>query len=172
MLRAHKEAKLSYYEDKIKQASFVFFANPEGATFQTMNELRERLSAFNATVIHVKNTLARIVFERNSLQQVVEVLSGPSMLICGSEDVGAVAKIIREFQKDFKDKIFLVKGILFEGKFYGGEEFKFFTSLPTKNEARAKLLSVLLSPVRRLYFALSEPRAKLVRLLNAKAQGG
>ena len=171
MLRADKDAKLSYYEDKIKEASFIFFANPEGASFQTMSELRQRLSALNASVIHIKNTLARIVFERNSYEQVVEVLNGPSMLVCGSQDVGAVAKIIREFQADSRDRIFLVKGILYDGKFYRKEDFKFFTSLPTDNEARAKLLSIFRSPMRRLCFVLSEPRAKLVRLLKAKAHG-
>lgn len=170
MLRADKEQKVAYYEDALGESTFIFFVNPERVGIRLMDEIRAKLKELSARAVLIKNTLARIVFERNGMEQVCEILVGPSLMICGREDVGAVAKYLRQIQREYRNEILQVKGIWFDGRFYPAEQFNFFATLPTADEARAKLLIVLREPARRLAYLISETRARFVRVLMKRAE--
>ncbi len=170
MLRIDKEKKVDYYSKTIESSLFIFFVDPEKIGIRTMQEIRQRLARLGAKAVYLKNTLARIVFERRGLNQVCEILTGPSLMVTGTSDVSAVAKLVREVQRDSKDQLFKVKGIWFDKKLYSAEEFKLFTSLPSLLESRSTLLGIFRQPTQNFVNILSETRARLVRCLKARSE--
>jgi large subunit ribosomal protein L10 len=170
MLRKQKEAKLTQYEEAARETSYAILLDPSNVNIRLINELRNTLADRGAKAVHVKNTLARIIFEREGLETACEILVGPSLMVYGGEDIGSAAKVVRQLQKDFRDQILPVKGIWFEGKVYPGTAFKSFADLPGKNEVRAMLLGVLKEPSRRLASLMSETHCRLVRVINERAK--
>jgi large subunit ribosomal protein L10 len=170
MLRKEKEAKLAQYEEAARETSYAIVLDPSNVNIRLISELRSTLAGRGAKLVHVKNTLVRIVFEREGMEAACEILVGPSLMVYGGEEIGSAAKVIRQFQKDFRDQILPVKGIWFDGKVYPGAEFKSFAELPGKNEVRAQLLGVLKEPSRRLVSLLSETQGRLVRVINERVK--
>ena len=92
----------------------------------------------------MKNTLAKIAFEKNELEEICELLVGPSMLFYGEDDIAPAAKAIAKFTRKFPGLV--VKTIIFDNTIFPKEEFATFISMPTKDEVRAQFLSVLMAP--------------------------
>jgi len=172
MLRKEKEARLERYGTVAAEAGFAILVDPSGVDVRLMDEIRGRLADQGASAVRLKNTLARIVFERAGLEAMCEFLVGPLLLIHGPEDVGSAARLIAQYQHDFRDRILEVKGLWFGGTAYPARDFKRFTDLPTKAEARTRLVCVLLEPARRLARLAADTRARLVRVMAAHAERG
>jgi len=166
MLRKQKEGVMERYASALGEAGFVILIDATSVNIRIMDEFRHQLTEKGAEAIQLKNTLARIVFERSGMEAVCEILVGPSLLICGAEDVGAAAKLVRQYQKDFRDAILPVKGIWFDGKLYPAEDFRIFAELPTKNEARSQLLGIIQEPARQIASIAMETYSRLARVLN------
>ena len=60
-----------------------------------------------------------------------------------------------------------VKGILFDGEFLPGEEFKRLANLPSKEELLATLVAMLNSPMQKLVSTLSAPLQNMAGVLNS-----
>jgi len=166
MLRKQKEGVMERYASALGEAGFAILIDATSVNVRIMDEFRHQLAEKGAKAIQLKNTLARIVFERSGMEAVCEILVGPSLLVCGEEDVGAAAKLVRQYQKDFRDAILPVKGIWFEGKLYPAEDFKIFAELPTKDEARSQLLRIIQEPARQIASVAMETYSRLARVLN------
>jgi len=119
-----------------------------------VERFRADMRALGCQTHVVKNTLARIVFERNSVEQVVEYLAGPSLLISGHGEVSPVAKALVKAGRKYP--ALQVKAVVFDSQVYPGSEIKQFTDMPTKDEIRARLVG-----------AFSAPITMFVRVLNA-----
>ena len=170
MLRKQKEVKITKYEELARGTSYAILIDPTKVNIRLMSELRATLAEKGASMMLVKNALARIVFEREGMEKVCEILVGPSLMVFGGEEIGAAAKVIRQYQRDFRDAILPVKGIWFDGRIYPSSDFRSFADMPGKNELRAKLLGTLKEPSRRLVSILSETHGRLVRVINEHAK--
>ncbi|MDQ3023305.1 MAG: 50S ribosomal protein L10, partial [bacterium] len=133
------------YDETVGLATFAFLTDYQQIPVVEMERLRVELAGLDAGIVIMKNTLARIVFERHGLEEVSEYLAGPSMLIHGTGEVAPVAKQVDRFMRIHKEMT--VKAIIFDGAISKGSQFKSFTTLPTKDEVRAKLLGVLQAPL-------------------------
>jgi large subunit ribosomal protein L10 len=154
MDRKGKEAKVAQYDEAVRLAGYAIMLEYAKVGVVAFEQLRHDLEGLGAGVVVMKNTLARIVFERNGLEQVSEYLAGPTVLIYGREEVAPVAKLVEKFMRLHKEV--KVKAIIFDGGIFGKEQFKSFVNLPTKDEARSKLLGVLMAP-----------QGNFVRVINA-----
>ena len=74
------------------------------------------------------------------------------------------SKVIKEFTKD--NELPSVKGILFDGEFMPGEDFKRLASLPSKEELLSKLVSMLNNPLQKLVSTLNAPLQNVAGVLN------
>lgn len=170
MLRKDKELKLEKYSAVLEGVAFVILLDPTGVSIRVMDELRGKLAGAGIHVAMLKNTLARIVFERAGKEKLCDVLLGPTLVVYGAEDVGAAAKLLREYRKDFRDKILAVKAVWYEDVLYPAKDFDKFADLPTKDGARALLLRALLGVPQRLVWALNDAPGRMVRALDAYAK--
>ena len=167
MNKQQKNEKLAKYEQAISDSGFQIITEFNKIPVTSMEEFRKEISEIGGSVVVMKNTLAKIAFERNGLEQVVEFLSGTSMLFSGEEEIAPLAKAIQSKAKEFK--FLKVKAIVFDGKVYGAADFSSFTSMPTKSEIRAKLLGVLKAPQSNFVRILS-PAGRLVTVLGQFAE--
>ena len=69
-----------------------------------------------------KNTLIKIALENSKISDLDNLLSGSTAVAVAYDEPVAPAKIIKEFNKD--SDLPNVKGILFEGQFFGGEYYE------------------------------------------------
>lgn len=167
MAKPEKEALVKEMAEKIQSPEAVFLADYQGLTVQEISELRRKLRENQVSFKVVKNTLLSLAFKeskRDELSFLQEYLTGPTAILW-SDDPVKVAKILSEFSKEHNQ--LQIKAGLAGKEFIGKEKIKLLASLPTKEELISKLLSLLLSPARKLVWALNSPSTQLVRVLSA-----
>ena len=112
----------------------------------------------------VKNTLLKLAAEKNEISGLDEILKGSTAIAVSYDEPVAPAKVIKAFTKD--NDLPSVKGILFEGEFLPGKEFKRLADLPSKDESLAILMSMLKSPLQKLASTLNASMTNVVVALN------
>ena len=111
-----------------------------------------------------KNTLIRLAAEENKISGLEELLKGSTALAISYDEPVSPAKVIKNFTKE--NDLPTVKGILFEGQFLPGEEFKKLANLPSKEESLSILVTMLNSPMQKLASTLNAPLQSLAGVLN------
>lgn len=154
MRREEKENKVAMYAEALDGATFAFLTEFGKMSVPDVDTFRADMRKMGCSTHVVKNTLARIVFERNGIEQVVEYLAGPSLLISGSSEVSPVAKALVKAGRKFP--ALKIKAVVYDSQVYPGDQIKHFTDMPTKDEIRARLVG-----------AFSAPISMFVRVLNA-----
>mgnify|MGYP001821563404 FL=1 len=97
------------------------------------------------------------------------MLSGPTA-IAYSDDPVAAPKVISAFAKK-NDKLKIVGGS-YSGTLLDADKVKALAEMPSLDELRAKLLSLINTPATRLAMVLQAPAGQLARVLKAKADLG
>lgn len=151
--------------DKIQRTKSIFFVDFTGVGANNFNELRRRARDKNLAVKVVKNTLALRVLEESGVPEVVaNLLRGPTSLILAFEDPIAPARLLKEAKELVSEIKF--KGAYLEGAIYQAAQFEFLVALPTKDDIRAQLVSVLGYPLSGLVGVLEGFPGELVLVLE------
>ena len=140
-------------------------AHYRGLTVSQMTSLRARARKQGVYMRVVKNTLARNAVEGTDFACLSDSLKGPTVLAFSREEPGAAARVVRDFAKE-NEKLVAV-AVAIGGQLYPASDIGRVASLPTLDEARAKLLGLLQAPMSQFVRTLAEPQAKLARLLAA-----
>jgi len=164
MRREQKNAKIQDYQAALDTASFAVLAEFSKLSVATMEHFRRDLTGLGYKALVMKNTLARIVFERQGLSQVCEYMVGPSVLVYGSGEASPAAKLLARFMRENPSVV--VKAIVFDGGTYPRSEFTSFLTMPTRDELRAKLLRVMLAPLSN-FARIIHPTQRLVTVLGS-----
>jgi large subunit ribosomal protein L10 len=166
MKRQDKDARLDQYAELLEGSTFAFLTEHGKVRVTQMEKLRAQFEEMGCSMLVVKNTLARIVFERKGIDEISAYLDGPSLLVIGKEEVSPVAKALQKVTRS--NPTLKVKAIIFDGKVYPASDFKSFQDMPTKNEIRAKLLSVFKAPISGLVRVINTPQ-RMVSVLKQYA---
>ena len=163
---------LSQKQDLVKEmasvlsdAEVVLTADYTGLTSNELNELRKTTREAGVFVKLVKNNMLKMALKESQFSSMSDNVSGPQIIAIGKEDAGKFAKSI----KDFIDKHENLKpqAINYQGKDLDISELKKLASLPTYEEAIAKLLSVMQGPIKKLMGTMQAVPSKLVRTIDA-----
>jgi large subunit ribosomal protein L10 len=150
---------------KLKTLENVAVLSPRGIDGIKNNQLRRRLREKGLKMTVVKNSLARRAVTGTRLAGFDKLLDGPSALIHGNLSVAAVARLLIEEKKN-NDKL-EIRGLFFDGEIYEGEKgIEKASKLPTREEAIANLLAMILGPGRKLAGAIKGPGGKLGAVLK------
>ena len=141
-------------------------AEYRGLSVAEMTELRREARNAGVYLRVVKNTLARRAVEGTDFECMQDTLKGPILLAFAKDDPGAAARVIKDFAKrhDALRAVSLSTG----GQLLPATDLKRMAELPTLDQARAMLLSVMMAPMSKLVRTLAEPPAMLVRTLSAR----
>lgn len=160
-----KKAIVSEVAVVAKQAVSLVAAEYSGLTVAQMTALRKSARESGVYMRVVRNTLARKAVEGTQFACVQQELVGPLVLAFSNEDPGAAARLIKEFVKT-NDKL-VVKLVSVDSQLMPASALSKLASLPTRDQAIALLMSVMLAPVTQFVRTLAEPHAKLVRTVAA-----
>ena len=144
-------------------------ADYRGLTVAEMTEMRVKARESGVYLRVVRNTLAKRAVEGTEYACLDETLVGPSLLAFSTEDPGSAARLLKDYAK--QHDALEVKALSIGGELIAADQIDRVAKLPTLNEARAMLMSVMLAPVTKLTRTINEVPGKLVRTIAAiKAQ--
>lgn len=165
MIRSEKEAQVAELREKFQDAPAAILTEYRGITVAQSNELRRELEKEGATFRVVKNSLARRAVEDTEFAVLDEQFSGPVAVAFTGQDPAATAKVVAKFAKEF-DPLMVKAGAL-GGKLLSDAEVDALSKLPSIDELRGQLLSVMVGPARGLVTVLSGVPRSFVQALNA-----
>ncbi len=133
-----KKAIVAEVQEAAKGALSAVVADARGVSVSDMTALRKEARENGVWVKVVRNTLARRAVEGTDYECLNDAFVGPTLIAFSNEHPGAGARIFKEFAKG-NDK-FELKIAAFEGAVV---DVSLLASLPTYDEAIAKLMSVM-----------------------------
>lgn len=162
---AAKKAVVAEVTAVASKAISAVVADYRGLTVNQMTELRAEARKVGVFLRVVPNTLTRRAFENTEFSCLSDVLVGPLFVALSMEAPGDAARLLKTYSKTFEK--LEVKALSLGGKVFGAEQLDAIASLPTRDEAIAKLMYVMKAPVEKFVRTLAEPHAKLVRTIAA-----
>ncbi|MCX7116773.1 MAG: 50S ribosomal protein L10 [Legionellales bacterium] len=162
---AAKKAVVEEVAQVASKAISAVVADYRGLTVNQMTELRAQARKSGVYLRVVRNTLTRRAFEKTEFACLSEFLVGPLFIALSLDAPGAAAKLLKGFSKTFEK--LEIKALSVGGKVYGKEHLDAVASLPTRDEAIAKLMFVMRAPIEKFVRTLAQPHTKLVRTLVA-----
>ena len=160
-----KKAVVEEVAKVARSAHSAVAAEYRGLTVTEMTELREKAKQSGVYLRVVRNTLAHRAVEDTEFECVQGRLKGPLVLAFSHDEPGAAARVLRDYAKS--NHKLIVRFVAFDGKAMDAPAIDQLASLPTRDEALAKLMSVLLAPATKLARTVAEPHAGLVRVVDA-----
>ncbi|WP_036771647.1 50S ribosomal protein L10 [Photorhabdus australis] len=150
-----KQAIVAEVSEVAKGALSAVVADSRGVTVDKMTELRKAGREAGVYVRVVRNTLIRRAVEGTAYECLKEAFVGPTLIAFSNEHPGAAARLFKEFAK--ANPAFEIKAAAFEGEFISAANIDRLATLPTYEEAIARLMSTMKEAV----------AGKLVRTLAA-----
>ena len=129
------------------------------------NNFRRELLKKEIRVAVLKNTLARTAFEGGPLEHINPCLFGPTALVWGSESPVDVARELVDWAK--KTESLELKAAVLDGEFFEGRKgVNQLSTFPTRDEAQATVVTLLLSPYRNVVGAATSPGSKILGVVK------
>ena len=162
-----KKAIVAEVSEVAQSALSAVIADYRGLTVGQMTALRKQAREGGVYLKVVRNTLARRAVEGTDFECMQEALVGPTVLAFSQEDPGAAARLIQDFAKENKE--LEVKALSVSGQLLGAEQIDVLAKMPTLDQARAMLMSVMIAPVTKLTRTLNEFPGSITRAVAAVA---
>src|SRR5688572_13122751 len=156
MSKPVKEMLIADYKKRFDNIDGALIVDIRGMNANDNNDLRLGLQKKDIRVTVIKNTLAKKAFSGTNLASLADALEGPSALAYGAESVVDVARELVDWAKKLKQ--LTLKGAVLDGTYYDGVEgVKRLSSFPTREEAQARIVQLVLSPASNLLRAATSP---------------
>ena len=162
-----KKVLVAEVTEVAKTALSVVAAEYRGLTVTQMTDLRAKARAQGVYMRVVKNTLARKALAGTAFEPVGPKLKGPLVLAFSKDDPGAAARVVKAFAKDNEKLVATLVSV--GGEVLSAKDIDKVASLPTRDQARAQLLGLLMSPAQQLAAVIAAPAQDLVRVIAAFA---
>lgn len=132
------------------------------------NKFRIALRGSNITALTVKNSLARQALHRAGVESLDPILSGPSTLVWGGEDVVALSKEIARWAKELDG--LEIKGGTIDGETLDAGAVDALSKSPGRLELLSIISGQLLGPGAQLSAQLLGPGGQLAGQIKSKAE--
>jgi large subunit ribosomal protein L10 len=165
---AQKKEVVAELANVAAKAHSLVAAEYAGLTVEQLTELRKKARQGGVYLKVAKNTLVSRAVEGTDYACVQDALTGPLLYAFSKEDPGAAGRLVKDFAKA-NDKL-KARLVAIGGKAYPASHVDVLASLPTRDQALAMLLNVMIQPATMLVRVLAEPASQLARATNAVAQ--
>ena len=160
-----KKQIVSEVNKAASSALSAVLADYRGVDVADMTALRKNARENKVYLRVVRNTLLKRAIAETELECIQEVLSGPTILALSNEDPGAPARVMKDFAKENDE--FEIKALSVGGKLLEASQIDVLAKLPTLDQARSVLMSVMLAPVTKLALLMNEVPSKVTRAVAA-----
>ena len=148
-----------------KSAVSAVLADYRGMSVAEMNAMRVKGRDTGVYLRVVRNTLAKKALAESDFACLEGSLVGPTLMAFSQEDPGAAARLLKDYSKEIE--ALEVKAIAIGGESLGPEQLDRVANLPTLDEARSMLLSVMLAPVTKLTRTLNDIPGSVTRAVSS-----
>ena len=160
-----KQQIVSEVNQAASSALSAVLADYRGVSVEDMTALRKNARENKVYLRVVRNTLLKRAVADTEFECIQEVLVGPTILALSQEDPGAAARILKDFAKENDD--FEIKALSVGGQLMDASQIDVLAKLPTVDQARSMLMSVMLAPVTKLARTMNEVPSKVTRAVAA-----
>tara|TARA_Y100000814_G_scaffold52235_1_gene32494 strand:- start:664 stop:1194 length:531 start_codon:yes stop_codon:yes gene_type:complete len=160
-----KKQIVSEVNQAAASALSAVLADYRGINVDKLTELRKTARENQVYLRVVRNTLLRRAIEDTDFDCIKEVLEGPTLLAFSNEDPGAAARVLKDFAKE--NESFEIKALSVGGELLDANQIDVLAKLPTMDQARSMLMSVMLAPVTKLARTANEVPSKITRAVAA-----
>ena len=165
MSKPVKEMILADYKRRFADVGDALLIDIRGVDANENNSLRMDLATQDIRITVVKNTLARRAFAGTTLEPLAEVLEGPSALAHGAESVVEVARALVAWARKVEE--LELKAAVLDGQlFAGAAAVKELSQYPTKQEAQAIVVQLVLSPASNVVGAALSPGSRILGIIK------
>ena len=166
----NKEQKKNYISEmtaSFENSEAVLVTHYQGLSVKQLDELRKQMREHGIQFKITKNRITKIALEKTKCKDLSDLFKGPTAVAL-SEDAISSAKILTKFSKENKN-LKILGGIM-------GKEIldvaavANVATLPTLDEARAKIVGILRSPAQKIASILLAPASKIAILALEKSK--
>ena len=165
----NKNKKNNYIEEMkvfFNKTSSIFVTHYQGLTVKQIDQLRAEMRKHGILFKITKNRITKLALEGSKFKKLENLFSGPTA-VAFSEDAITSAKILTKFAKS-NSNLKIIGGIM-EEEPLSLEDVEKIATLPTLNEAKAKIIGILTSPAQKIMSILLAPGSKIAILARAKS---
>ena len=167
MNKEKKKAYISEMTSEFDKSEAVIVTHYQGLTVNQLDELRAKMREHGIIFKITKNRITKLALEKTRCKDLSDLFSGPTAVAL-SEDAITTAKILTNFSKENKN-LKILGGIM-------GDDIldvagvKNVATLPSIDEARAKIVGILRSPAQKIASILLAPASKIAILALEKSK--
>jgi large subunit ribosomal protein L10 len=165
MERAEKERQIAELKSLIIGKQSVILTDYRGMSVGEMFDFRRECDKEGVGYRVVKNTLTKLALAGTDYELLNDALTGPVGLLY-SDDPVAPARVLTKFIKDC-EALNIKLGYL-DGKTLVEKDIEALSKLPSKDELRAQLLSVMNAPAQKFVGVLAAVPRNFVGVLAAR----
>ena len=166
----NKEKKKTYISEMTSQfdkSEAVIVTHYQGLTVNQLDELRAKMREHGIIFKITKNRITKLALEKTRCKDLSDLFSGPTAVAL-SKDAITSAKILTNFSKE--NKSLKILGGIMGNDILDVAGVKNVATLPTLDEARAKIVGILRSPAQKLATILLAPATKIAILASEKSK--
>ena len=166
----NKEKKQSYIKEmtaQFEKSEAVLVTHYQGLSVKQLDNLRKQMRKHGIQFKITKNRITKIALEKSRCKDLSNLFTGPTAVAL-SEDAISAAKILTKFSKE-NESLKILGGIM-------GKEIldvaavANVATVPTLDEARAKIIGILRSPAQKIVSILLAPASKIAILALEKSK--
>ena len=166
----NKEQKKNYITEMTAQfenSKAVMVTHYQGLTMPQLDELRSKMREHGIIFKITKNRITKLALEKTKCKDLANLFTGPTAVAL-SKDAISSAKILTKFSKE-NSNLKILGGIMGKDVLDVAGVAKVAT-LPTLEEARAKIIGILRSPAQKIASILLAPASKIAILALEKSK--
>ena len=166
MNREQKSNYVSSLKESLNNNEAMMIYHYQGLNVNQLDDLRNQMRTAGALLKVTKNRITKIALKDTQHEEAISLFSGQTGVAL-SKDPITLAKTLVNFQKK-NDMLKIVGGVM-DSKVLAPEDVAKIATLPTLDEARAKIAAILQTPAQQLISILLAPGAKIANLAHAKS---
>ena len=167
MSKEKKQIYINEMKSQFDKSDAVIVAHYQGLTVSQLDELRAKMREYGIQFKITKNRITKLAIEQTRCKELSDLFKGPTAVAL-SQDAITSAKILTKFSKD-NENLKILGGIM-GNDILDLAGVKNVASLPTLDEARAKIVGILSSPAQKLASILLAPASKIAILALEKSK--
>ena len=166
----NKEKKQNYIKEMTTQfdkSEAVIVTHYQGLTVNQLDGLRKTMRKHGIIFKITKNRITKLALEKTRCKELSDLFKGPTAVAL-SKDAIISAKILTNFSKENKNLTIL--GGIMGNEILDVVGVKNVASLPSLEEARAKIVGILRTPAQKIASILLAPASKIAILALEKSK--
>ena len=166
----NREQKKDYIKEmagSFEKSESVLVAHYQGLTVKQLDDLRAKMREHGIIFKVTKNRITKLALEKTKCKDLTNLFSGPTAVAL-SNDAIISAKILTKFSKE-NTNLKILGGIM-GNDILDVAGVANVATLPTLDEARAKIVGILRSPAQKIASILLAPASKIAILALEKSK--